>query len=352
MLDLGPSALADRLGQLAQLLAQPGDRRRDTSIPVAVAVGALDHVLQLDQIHAPDRIRCRLAVTRNGHPIGMGTEKRAVVNPERTDAAEELDDRVDVDEERPDRADQIADRAADAAADDDVEVVAAVGGDGTQRTVAEALAGTDTELAIVPGGTVNLLGRVHGIESIDDAAEAIERGEAHPFDLARCDGHAYLLNSSSGLDAAMIAAVDDKAKRFGRLGYTAVGLLELVRATPSHVAVVVDGETMYEGDALTVMVLNVGERGSATFRIAPDAATDDGLLDVVVVTGSRRAYVRAGWSRFRKRLPAETDARIAQGRDIEVRWSDDVAVQCDGDPVESRRSIHYTVDPGAVAIRS
>ena len=173
----------------------------------------------------------------------MGTEKRAVVNPERTDAADELVDQVEVDTEQPDDPSEIAERAADAADDPDVDVVAAVGGDGTQRTVAEAIAGSDTELAIVPGGTVNLLGRVHGIETVEDAADAIERGEAHPFDLARCDGHAYLLNSSSGLDAAMIAAVDDRAKRFGRAGYTAMGLLELIRAKPSHVSVVVDGET-------------------------------------------------------------------------------------------------------------
>jgi diacylglycerol kinase family enzyme len=282
----------------------------------------------------------------------MGTEKRAVVNPERTDAADELVDRVDVDTEQPDDASEIEECAADAAVDPDVDVVAAVGGDGTQRTVAEALAGSDTELAIVPGGTVNLLGRVHGIETVDDAAEAIDRGEAHPFDLARCDGHAYLLNSSSGLDAAMIGAVDDRAKRFGRAGYTAMGLVELARAAPTHVTVVVDGETMFDGAALTVMVLNVGERGSATFRIAPDAATDDGLLDVVVVTGSRRAYLRAGWSRLRKRLPDRADARFAQGREIEVRWDEEVAVQCDGDPVEPRSTIRYTVEPGAVAIRS
>ena len=69
----------------------------------------------------------------------MGTEKRAVVNPERTDAADELVDRVEVDTDQPDDASEIEERAADAAADPDVDVVAAVGGDGTQRTVAEAL---------------------------------------------------------------------------------------------------------------------------------------------------------------------------------------------------------------------
>ena len=38
--------------------------------------------------------------------------------------------------------------------------------------------------------------------------------------------------------------------------------------------------------------------------------------DIVVVTGSRRAYLRAGWARLRRRLPGESDARFAQGREI------------------------------------
>jgi diacylglycerol kinase (ATP) len=280
----------------------------------------------------------------------MGPEERAIVNPERTDAADELGELSDIAVERPATADAIAD-AADHAVDDGIGIVAAVGGDGTQRTVAESVAHTDTQLAVVPGGTVNLLGRVLGIETIEDAAEAIERGEARALDLARCDGQAFLLNSSSGYDAEVIDHTGDRAKRFGRVGYVAVGVRELIRGRTAQCTVTVDGEELFDDEALTVLVMNVGERGSADFKIAPDAEPDDGLLDVVIIRASRRSLVRAGVARARKRLPRATDAVLAQGREIEVAWDDEVAVQCDGDAADRRRTIHYTIEPAAVAVR-
>lgn len=281
----------------------------------------------------------------------MHPDHRAIVNPERTDAADELTQHVDVTVERPASADGLA-SAAEQAVDAGADVVAAVGGDGTQRTVAEAVAHTDTELAVVPGGTVNLLGRVLGIESIEDAAAAIERGEARPLDLARCDDRAFVLNSSTGLDAEVIAHTGDRAKRFGRVGYTAVGLREVARARTGRCTVVVDGETVFDDEALTVLVLNVGERGSANFTLAPGATPDDGLLDVVVVRGSRRALIRAGIARVRGRTPRDADAVMARGSRIEVRWDREVAVQCDGDAFGHRSAVTYTVEPSAVAVRA
>src|SRR5579862_6275297 len=53
--------------------------------------------------------------------------------------------------------------AANGAALDGVELVVAVGGDGTVRGCAEGLAGTGVPLGIVPHGTANLLARSLGI---------------------------------------------------------------------------------------------------------------------------------------------------------------------------------------------
>ncbi len=278
---------------------------------------------------------------------------RAIVNPKRSEAADELADHVDVDADviEPPTPDEISE-AAEGAVADGADAVAAIGGDGTQRTVAEAVAGTDADLAVVPGGTVNLLARVLGVETIADAAEAIDEGSVRRLDLGRCGDQTFILNSTSGYDAAVIEATDDRVKRFGRLGYALVGVVKLVVSRPRPCTVTVDGQTVHEGDAITVLVLNVGERGSASFKIAPDAEPDDGVLDVVVIKGGRRSYVRTMWARVRGRLPASGDAVFTQGTDVAIAWSEPVPVQCDGDAIAAAAEIDCTIDPSAVRVRT
>ncbi|HSJ91235.1 MAG TPA: diacylglycerol kinase family protein, partial [Ilumatobacter sp.] len=92
----------------------------------------------------------------------MPDETRLIVNPERADVADELTDLADAVDQpaEPDDLEDAARRGADA------DVVAAVGGDGTQRTVAEVVSHGDASLVIVPAGTVNLLGRIHGLRTV------------------------------------------------------------------------------------------------------------------------------------------------------------------------------------------
>lgn len=280
---------------------------------------------------------------------------RAIVNPERADAADELAEHTDADTAadvvRPPTPDEIA-QAAEQAVDEGVDTIAAVGGDGTQRTVAEAIAGSDTDLAVVPGGTVNLLARILGVETIPDAAAAIDHGDVRTLDLARANDQAFLLNSSSGYDAAVIAATDDRAKRFGRAGYGAIGLAKLATSRPRHCRVTVDDQPFFDGPALTVLVLNVGQRGSPKFKIAPDAEPDDGLLDAVVIRSRRRSLIRAAYARLRNRRPDPADATFAQGEIITVRWSEPVPVQCDGDATTPAAEIRYNIEPSAVRVRA
>lgn len=271
-----------------------------------------------------------------------------VVNPERSDTAAEISDLAD-DVERPDTADDL-DAAARHAADAGAEVIGAVGGDGTQRTVAEAVSGSGTSLLVVPAGTVNLLGRIHGIRSVGDARRAMTDGEDRRLDLGRCDGEPFLLNASTGYDAEVIAGVDDRAKRFGRLGYAAVGIQRLVRAECRRCRITVDDEVVFEDDALTVLVMNVAARGSEHFELAPGAAPDDGRLHVVIVR-SRWALPRGGWARLRGRTPRPEDIVVADGTRIDVEWDVEVAAQRDGDPAGSGRHFHYEVEPGAVTLR-
>src|SRR5262249_61741869 len=86
-------------------------------------------------------------------------------------------------------------------------LVFAVGGDGTVRACAEALAGTAIPLAIVPRGTANLAARALGIPHPLGAALATGfGGDERPIHLATADGAAFAAMDRPGPDAAGVAA--------------------------------------------------------------------------------------------------------------------------------------------------
>jgi YegS/Rv2252/BmrU family lipid kinase len=279
-----------------------------------------------------------------------------VVNPERTEVGDafvrSLHERgVSVRVEEPDRPDDLA-HAVERLVDAGVDTVAAIGGDGTQRTVAAALVGRDgVSLAVVPGGTVNLLARVLGVDDVERAAHVAVAGRPRPIDLGRADDDLFVLNGSTGWDAATIGNVDDGFKRFGRVGYAAAGVRQWVRTAPRPVAIRVDGEDWYDGDAQTVLVLNVGQRGSSSVHLAPDAELDDGRLDVAVLRrGSVRSLVRTGWAVLRGRDPLPADVRLGQGGEIEVAWDEPVAAQLDGDEIGATDRTVYASVPAALSV--
>lgn len=278
-----------------------------------------------------------------------------VVNPERIDLVDELVARLtdagcDVTTARPDDAGGLGESVDELLAAD-VDAVAAVGGDGTQRLVAARLADTDTPLAVVPGGTVNLLARVLGTGDLDLAVAAIVGGETRTIDIGALDDHVFVLNASTGWDAALIHAVDESAKRFGRLGYTASGVRQWFRSTTDRVTVRLDGDEWFAGEAMTVVVLNVGQRGSESMHLAPDARLDDGRLDVVVLR--RKSVVdlaRAAMAGLRGSPPPPDVASVGQAATVEVEWSEPSPVQRDGDDCGVATTTTYTCRPGALRI--
>ena len=113
------------------------------------------------------------------------------------------------------------------------DVVVAVGGDGTVRAVAEALAGTDVAMAILPMGTGNLFARNldlpindssalmrAALEGADRAVDVgymdIERASASHGESGR---HIFLVMAGAGIDAEMVAGANPTLKR--RLGWMA-----------------------------------------------------------------------------------------------------------------------------------
>jgi YegS/Rv2252/BmrU family lipid kinase len=164
-------------------------------------------------------------------------------------------------------------------------LVVAAGGDGTVSAVADALAGTNTPLGILPLGTANVLARELGIPlDLDAACRLLVGGHViTSIDAMRVEGRCYFTHVGVGIDAMMIRDTDRESKRrFGRVAYMATALARLVGFQPQRFALTLDGRTL-RIRASQVLVANVGILGQPPFRWGPDIRADDGRLDVCVV---------------------------------------------------------------------
>jgi diacylglycerol kinase (ATP) len=176
-------------------------------------------------------------------------------------------------------------------------LVVVVGGDGTISRTAEALAGRSTDVAIVPGGTGNVLAASLRIGGIGPALEIIRRGVARRIDLgeahwgpagesASTGSSIFLVACGMGLDARIMAAAEHEWKRKMRFGaYVGATLKTLPQVRPVAFRIEADGERL-DTRGYVVLVANTGELVPG--RLGPRRRIDpsDGRLDLIVVGGA------------------------------------------------------------------
>ena len=109
-----------------------------------------------------------------------------------------------------------ATRLAQGAARDGVDVVVALGGDGTLNEAANGLAGTDTALAALPGGSTNVFARTIGLpnDPIEATGALLDGLAAEKLDevgLGSVNGRFFLFHVGIGFDAAVVEQVERRA---------------------------------------------------------------------------------------------------------------------------------------------
>ena len=242
--------------------------------------------------------------------------------------------------------------AANSAALDGIDLVVAVGGDGTVRGCAEGLAGTGVPLGIVPHGTANLLARTLRIPGHPRAALAAALDSAsvdRVIDLAVADDLPFTAMAGMGLDAAVVAGTRMK-HQFGWLAYAVSGAVHL-SLPPTRFSIRLDDGAPVERDARSVVVGNSGLLPGG-FSLLPDARLDDGLLDVGVLA-PRGPF---GWPRLATRVLTRSDHHDRmlerfRARKIEVSACTLLPREVDGELVAAGHSLTVTVQPRALTVR-
>jgi diacylglycerol kinase family enzyme len=150
------------------------------------------------------------------------------------------------------------------AAEENYDVVVAFGGDGTVNEAANGLAGTQTPLTALPGGSTNVFCRTLGMPNdVVDATEHLlgmaDRFQPLRVDLARAGDRHFTFSAGVGLDASVVERVDSHPRlkaRFGEWYFTWCALSVFNRRYllhPPRVRVEAGGRTV---EGVTMVVQN------------------------------------------------------------------------------------------------
>ncbi|GAA1526475.1 diacylglycerol kinase family enzyme [Microbacterium ginsengiterrae] len=246
--------------------------------------------------------------------------------------------------------------------------VIAVGGDGTVRAVAEALAGTDALLGIVPQGTGNLLARNLDVplDDIPGALRRISAGESRPIDLGWVlldeEEHAFAVMVGFGIDAQMLVETDDDLKdKAGWLAYVEAMGRAVAGAEMTAITLTVDDGEPQEVSAHTMLIGNCGMLQGG-LRLLPDAKIDDGRLDLLMVSADGALQwmetVRSVvWDNGIRRLLTKDDEAVSTdstqhltAERVVVRLAQPSMFEIDGEEVGEVSSFEVRVQAGAVNV--
>jgi len=232
-------------------------------------------------------------------------------------------------------------------------IVAVYGGDGTISEVATSLAGTQAALALLPGGTGNVLAYEFGIpqDFVAAAKLLVTEHTIRSVDIGVIGNRKFLLRAGVGFEAMAVERTPRELKdRFGLLAYGIGGLQALIESQPVRYTLELDGETQI-AQGVVCSVANSGHLGIPGLRLSPKVDTQDGLLDVFVL---KRVDLKLLVQIISENLADSLGLRDIQHwqvKQVKILSDPPQTVQVDGDnlgmtPVEIRclpQSLHIVV---------
>ena len=242
------------------------------------------------------------------------------------------------------------------------DVVIGYGGDGTLNEVATGIAGSDTALGVLPGGSTNVFARTLGlpndpVDAADHLARGIDAADLRPIGLGKVNGRFFCFHTGIGFDAAVVRAVEERASLKRWLGhplFISAGLMTWMRGydrrTP-HFAL--EYEHGRIDDGYFAIVLNSNPYtylGNRPLDLSPAASLDRGLV-VVTFRTLRVAPILRGLGAALRGGGVATSEHLVEWRDVSrltVHDETPFPYQLDGDYLGSVDRLEFEHVPDAV----
>lgn len=230
------------------------------------------------------------------------------------------------------------------------QTVVACGGDGMVASVASAVVDQGVTLGIIPSGRGNDFARQLGLLDATPAqtAATLLDGTTVHVDVLRTGSRVVLGSVYAGVDSLASEIVDGAQWLPGAVQYPYAAVRSLLTYKPTRYRLTIDGRTT-EVEAFSVVVANSGYYGKG-MHVAPAAAVDDGLLDVVVIPkASRLKLIRLMPKIYDGSHVDHAGVLTFRGQSVTLAAQDRVAAYGDGEQLTDLPvSVH--VEPGALRV--
>lgn len=238
-----------------------------------------------------------------------------------------------------------ASEISSAAVANNIDIVVAVGGDGTINEVARCLVNTRTQLGIIPSGSGNGLARHLNIPlHFEGALRLINKGICSKIDTATINGDVFISIAGVGFDALVAKLFAEDPNR-GFFTYFKIVAAKFQSYKPKHYTLTLDNKTTIETDALFIAFANSSQFGYNT-TIAPEAKLNDGLLDVCIVEKPPIFEMPLIINLLLlKRIHKSKFVQVYKASEITVKRNKNRTINLDGEPLKLKKKLKIKVNP-------
>lgn len=242
------------------------------------------------------------------------------------------------------------------AADPRPDAVIVAGGDGTVSCAANAVAGTDVVLGVLPTGTFNHFAKDLGTPmGLTSAVDALIDAEVHHLDVGEVNGRVFVNNSVLGVYPEMVAVRDKLRSRrgWGKIRAVPVAAFSVLRSFPIHrVDLTAPGGVIRRRLRTPLVFVGNGIFDSEGRGMPQRESLSGGKLGVgIALSTDRSGLFRAALRSLRKGQPDDTDVDTIELSEVTVTSrAQKLKVAIDGEIMKMTSPLHYRSRPSALRV--
>jgi len=230
-----------------------------------------------------------------------------------------------------------------------IDIIVAVGGDGTVNEVSKALIGTRSLFAIVPSGSGNGLGRFLKVPlKTEKAVKVINNTKLFKMDTIQINDDYFVNMAGVGFDAHISHLFANHGKR-GFRSYLKLILKEYFNYKPNNYSLRINQQSI-DIQAFLISFANSSQFGNNA-HIAPLAEINDGLIDICIL---KRFPI---WKSliitillYSKKLTKSKYYQIKKASKVEIINNNELNAHIDGDPITFNSNVEIKIIPESLNV--